>query len=93
MKYFKACFVSILITIMMMMMMMKAKFILVASAPFLTTFLPSNQLLISMFLNSTLGTASPFSGDLLLLTIFVKGVNECFLDDNQVNRLSHHCVY
>ncbi len=38
-------------------------------------------------------TATPFSNDLLWLTLFVEGVNDCLLDHCQVSSLPHYCGF
>ncbi len=53
---------------------------------------PSAQLSVNMLGYSTLWTASFFGNECLWLTLLVKGVNECLLDNCQISSLPHDCV-
>ncbi len=55
-------------------------------------FLPVN-FAFNMLWYSTLWRATPFSNDLLWLTLFVEGVNDCLLDHCQVSSLPHYCGF
>ncbi len=52
----------------------------------------STQLSVNMLGYSTLWTASFFGNECLWLTLLVKGVNDCLLDNCQINSLPHDCV-
>ncbi len=57
------------------------------------TSLPSpTQLSVNMLGYSTLWTASFFGNECLWLTLLVKGVNDCLLDNCQISSLPHDCV-
>ncbi len=53
---------------------------------------PSTQLSVNMLGYSTLWTASFFGNACLWLTLLVKGVNDCLLDNCQISSLPHDCV-
>ncbi len=53
---------------------------------------PSTQLSVNMLGYSTLWTASFFGNECLWLTLLVKGVNDCLLDNCQISSLPHDCV-
>ncbi len=53
---------------------------------------PSTQLSVNLLGYSTLWTASFFGTDCLWLTLLVKGVNDCLLDNYQISSLPHDCV-
>ncbi len=55
-----------------------------------TLFLPLNFLLTC--LDTALWTASFFGNECLWLTLLVKGVNDCLLDNFQISSLPHDCV-
>ncbi len=57
---------------------------------FLHFFLPLNFLLTC--LDTALWTASFFGNECLWLTLLVKGVNDCLLDNCQISSLPHDCV-
>ncbi len=52
---------------------------------------PSTQLSVNMLGYSTLWTASFFGNECLWLTLLVKGVNDCLLDNCQISSLPHDC--
>ncbi len=52
----------------------------------------STQLSVNMLGYSTLWTASLFCNECLRLTLLVKGVNDCLLDNCQISSLPHDCV-
>ncbi len=54
-------------------------------------FLPLNFLLTCLD-TATLWTASFFGNECLWLTLLVKGVNDCLLDNCQISSLHHDCV-
>ncbi len=56
------------------------------------TLFPSTQLSVNMLGYSTLWTASFFGNECLRLTLLVKGVNDCLLDNCQISSLPHDCV-
>ncbi len=58
-----------------------------SSTPFLFT-----QLSVNMLGYSTLWTASFFGNECLWLTLLVKGVNDCLLDNCQISCPLHDCV-
>ncbi len=70
----------------------KAAVLSVGCASFSSTVFPSTQLSVNMLGYSTLWTASFFGNECLWLTLLVKGVNDCFLDNCQINSLPHDCV-
>ncbi len=53
---------------------------------------PSTQLSVNMLGYSSLWTASFFSNECLCLTLLVKGVNDCLLDNCQISSHRHDCV-
>ncbi len=55
-------------------------------------FLPVN-FAFNMLWYSTPWTATPFSNDPLWLALFVKGVNDRFLDHCQVSSVPHYCAF
>ncbi len=65
---------------------------LVGCAYFSSTPFPSNQLSVNILGYSTLWTDSLFCNECLWLTLLVKGVNDCLLDNCQISSLSHDCV-
>ncbi len=52
----------------------------------------STQLSVNMLGYSTLWTASFFGNECLWVTLLVKGVNDCLLDNCQISSLPHDCV-
>ncbi len=54
--------------------------------------LPSTQLSVNMLGYSTLWTAASLVNECLCLTLLVKGVNDCLLDNCQISSLPHDCV-
>ncbi len=64
----------------------------VGCASFSSTLFPSTQLSVNMLGYSTLWTASLFGNECLWLTLLVKGVNDCLLDNCQISSLPHDCV-
>ncbi len=70
----------------------KAAVLSVGCASFSSTLFPSTQLSVNMLGYSTLWTASLFSNECLWLTLLVKGVNDCLLDNCQISSLPHDCV-
>ncbi len=69
----------------------KAAILSVGCASFSSTLFPSTQLSVNMLGYSTLWTAD-FGNECLRLTLLVKGVNDCLLDNCQINRLTYDCV-
>ncbi len=59
---------------------------------FSSTLFPSTQLSVNMLGYSTLWTASFFGNEYLWLTLPLKGVNDCLLDNCQISSLPHDCV-
>ncbi len=70
----------------------KAVVLSVGCASFSSTLFPSTQLSVNMLGYSTLWTASFFVNECLWLTLLVKGVNDCLLDNCQISSLPHDCV-
>ncbi len=70
----------------------KAAVLSVGCASFSSTLFPSTQLSANMLGYSTLWTASFFGNECLWLTLLVKGVNDCLLDNCQISSLPHDCV-
>ncbi len=70
----------------------KAAVLLVGCASFSSTLFASTQLSVNMLGYSTLWTASFFGNECLWLTLLVKGVNDCLLDNCQISNLPHDCV-
>ncbi len=70
----------------------KAAVLSVGCASFSSTLFPSTQLSVNMLGYSTLWTASFFGNECLWLTLLVKGVNDCLLDNRQISSLPHDCV-
>ncbi len=70
----------------------KAAVLSVGCASFSSTLFPSTQLSVNMLGYSTLWTASFFGNGCLWLTLLVKGVNDCLLDNCQISSLPHDCV-
>ncbi len=70
----------------------KAVVLSVGCASFSSTLFPSTQLSVNMLGYSTLRTASFFGDECLWLTLLVKGVNDCLLDNCQISSLPHDCV-
>ncbi len=64
----------------------------VGCASFSSTLFPSNQLSVNMLGYSTLWTASFFGNECLWLTLLVKGVNDCLLNNYQISSLPRDCV-
>ncbi len=64
----------------------------VGCASFSSTLFPSTQLSVNMLGYSTLWTASFFGNECLWLTLLVKGVNDCLLDNCQISSLPHDCA-
>ncbi len=70
----------------------KAAVLSVGCASLSSTLFPSTQLSVNMLGYSTLWTAS-FSGNACLwVTLLVKGVNDCLLDNCQISSFPHDCV-
>ncbi len=63
----------------------KAAVLSVGSASFSSTLFPFTQLSVNMLGYSTLWTASFFSNECLWLTLLVKGVNDCLLNNCQIS--------
>ncbi len=61
----------------------------VGCASFSSTLFPSTQLSVNMLGYSTLWTATFFGNECLWLTLLVKGVNDCLLDNCQIRSLPH----
>ncbi len=70
----------------------KAAVLSVGCATFSSTLFPSTQLSVNMLGYSTLWTASFFGNECLWLTLLVKGVNYCLLDNCLISSLPHDCV-
>ncbi len=70
----------------------KAAVLSVGCVSFSSTLFPSTQLSVNMLEYSTLWTASFFGNECLCLTLLVKGVNDCLLDNCQISSLPHDCV-
>ncbi len=70
----------------------KAAVLSVGFASFSSTLFPSTQLAVNMLGYSTLWTVSFFGNEYLWLTLLVKGVNDCLLDNCQISSLTHDCV-
>ncbi len=70
----------------------KSAVLSVGCASFSSTLFPSTQLSVKMLGYSTLWTASFFGNECLWLTLLVKGVNDCLLDNCQISSLPHDCV-
>ncbi len=70
----------------------KAAVLSVGCASFSSTLFPSTQLSVNLLGYSTLGTDSFFGNECLWLTLLVKGVNNCLLDNCQISSLAHDCV-
>ncbi len=70
----------------------KAAVLSVGCASFSSTLFPSTQLSVYMLGYSTLWTASFFGNECLWLTLLVKGVSDCLLDNCQISSLPHDCV-
>ncbi len=69
----------------------KAAVLSVWCAFFSSTLFTSTQLSVNMLGYSTLWTDSFFGNECLWLTLLVKGVNDCLLDNCQINSLPHDC--
>ncbi len=63
----------------------KAAVLSVGCASFSSTLFPSTQLSFNMLVYSTQWTASFFCNECLWLTLLVKGVNDCLLDNCQIS--------
>ncbi len=70
----------------------KAAVLSVGCASFSSTLFPSTQLSINMLGYSTLWTARSFGNECLGLTLLVKGVNDCLMNNCQISSLPHDCV-
>ncbi len=70
----------------------KAAVLSVGCASFSSTLFPSTQLSVYMLGYSTLWTASFFGNECLWLTLHVKGVNDCLLDNCQISSLPRDYV-
>ncbi len=70
----------------------KAAVFSVGCASFSSTLFPSPQLSVNMLGYSTLWTASFFGNECLWLTLLVKDVDDCLLDNCQISSLPHDCV-
>ncbi len=70
----------------------KAAFLSVGCASFSYTLFPSTQLSVNMLGYSTLWTTSFFGNECLWLTLLVKGVNDCLLENCQISSRPHDCV-
>jgi len=64
----------------------------VGCASFSSTLFRSTQLPVNMVGYSTLWTASFFGNECVWLTLIVKGVNDCLLDNCQISSLPRDCV-
>ncbi len=64
----------------------------VGCASFSSTLFPSSQHSVNMLGYSTLWTATFFGNECLWLTLLVKGVNDCLLDNCQTSSLPRDCV-
>ncbi len=69
-----------------------AAVLLVGCASLSSTLFPSTQLSVNMLGYSTLWTASLFGNECLWLTLLLKVVNDCLLDNCQISSLPHDCV-
>ncbi len=70
----------------------KAAVLSVGCASFCSTLFTSTKLSVNMLGYSTLWTASFFGNECLWLTLLVKGVKDCLLDNCQISSLPHDCV-
>ncbi len=70
----------------------KAAVLSVGCASFSSKLFRSTQLSVNMLGYSTLWTSSFFGNECLCLTLLVKGVNDCLLDNCQISSLPHDCV-
>ncbi len=70
----------------------KAAVLSIGCASFSSTLFPSTQISVNMLGYSTLWTVSLFDNECLWLTLLVKGVNDCLLDNFQSSSLPHDCV-
>ncbi len=70
----------------------KAAVLSVGCASLSSTLFPSTQLSVNMLGYSTPWTDSFFGNECLWFTLLVKGVNDCLLDNCQINSLPHDCV-
>ncbi len=70
----------------------KAAVLSVGCASFSSTLFPSTQLSVNMLGYSTLWIDSFYGNEYLWLTLLVKGVNDCLLDNCQISSLPHDCV-
>ncbi len=70
----------------------KAVVLSVGCASFSSTLFPSTQLSVNMLGYSTLWRARFFGNECLWLSLLVKGVNDCLLDNCQISSLPHDCV-
>ncbi len=70
----------------------KAAVLSVGCAYFPSRLFPSTQLSVYKLGYSTLWTASFFGNECMWLTLLVKGVNDCLLDNCQISSLPHDCV-
>ncbi len=64
----------------------------VVCASFSSILFPSTQLSVNMLGYSTLSTASFFGNEYMWLTLLMKGVNDCLLDNYQISSLPYDCV-
>ncbi len=67
--------------------LIRLRFSIVGCAYFSSTLFPSTQLSVNMLGYSTLWTVSFFGNECLWLTLLVKGVNDCLLDNCQISSL------
>ncbi len=72
--------------------LIRLQFSLLVVHLFLPHFFPSTQLSVNMLGYRTLWTASFFGNECLWLSLLVKGVNDCLLDNCQISSLLHDCV-
>ncbi len=70
----------------------KTAVLLVGCASFSSTLFPSIQLSVNMLGYSTLWTDSFFGNECLWLTLLLKVVNDCLLDNCQISSLPRDCV-
>ncbi len=70
----------------------KAVVLSVDCASFSSTLFPSTQLSVNMLGYSTPWTASFFGNECLWLTLLVKGLNDCLLDNCKISSLPHDYV-
>ncbi len=72
--------------------LIRLRFLSVGCASFSSTLFPSTQLSVNMLGYSTLWIASFYGNEYLWLTLLVKQLNDCLLDNCQISSLPHDCV-